>query len=58
MQKINQQLVKSLNRDIYFFKTRGLLDYSLLFAIEKTDDKTFDAAQEAKERSSDFKLMR
>lgn len=44
MQKINQQLIKSLNRDIYFFKTRGLLDYSLLYAIEKTDDQTFNAA--------------
>jgi hypothetical protein len=38
-------LVKNLRRDVYFFKTRGLLDYSLLLAVEELDDKTFDAVQ-------------
>ena len=42
MASINRSLINGLIRDIYFFKTRGLLDYSLLFAIERTDDKNFD----------------
>lgn len=38
MQKINKDLIKNLRRDVYFFKLRGLLDYSLLFAVEETDN--------------------
>jgi len=51
-------LVKNLRRDVYFFKTRGLLDYSLLLAVEELDDKTFDAVQEAKERNDEWKILR
>jgi hypothetical protein len=42
MAGVNRRLINGLIRDIYFFKTRGLLDYSLLFAVERSEDKEFD----------------
>jgi len=38
MASINRSLINGLIRDIHFFKTRGLLDYSLLFAVERTEE--------------------
>jgi len=52
---INKNLLKALRRDVHFFKLRGLLDYSLLFAIESSSNK-FDEQYEARARTSDFKL--
>jgi len=52
MAQINKDLLRSLVRDIWFFKTRGLLDYSLLFAIELTEDKKFDENNERLVRGS------
>ena len=36
--KINQDLVRDMRRDVAFLKNRCMLDYSLLIAIEKTED--------------------
>ena len=37
--KINQDLVRDMRRDVAFLKNRCMLDYSLLIAIEKTEDQ-------------------
>jgi hypothetical protein len=42
MAQVNQRLINALVRDVYFFKTRGLLDYSLLFAIEEHEESDID----------------
>ena len=49
LDKINQVLVKTLRRDVHFLKLHGLLDYSLLLAIEKDDEK-FNKRRVYKER--------
>lgn len=46
MAEINKELVRSLVRDVWFFKTRGLLDYSLLFAVEMDEITKFDEKDE------------
>jgi hypothetical protein len=45
MSSVNQRLINALVRDIYFFKTRALLDYSLLFAIEEHEEADIDNEQ-------------
>ena len=37
--KINRVLIQTLRRDIHFLKQKNLIDYSLLLAIEKTDEE-------------------
>ena len=37
--KVNRILIRAVRRDVHFLKTHGLLDYSLLLAIEKNEEK-------------------
>ena len=37
--KINRVLIQTLRRDVNFLKEKNLIDYSLLLAIEKTDEE-------------------
>ena len=37
--EINKHLIKILKRDVFYLKQRGLLDYSLLMAVEISTKK-------------------
>ena len=37
--EINQELIKTIKRDVRFLKKHNLIDYSLLVAVERTDQK-------------------
>ena len=37
--KVNRVLVRAVRRDIHFLKIHGLIDYSLLVAVEKNNEK-------------------
>lgn len=59
MADFNKDLVSALRRDIYFLKSRGLLDYSLLFAIEENDKADIDReVKEEQARKDAFELNR
>ena len=57
MAKINRALRRVLRRDVHFLKLHGLLDYSLLLAVEKNDEK-FNARRVFKERLVSLNHMR
>ena len=48
--KINQVLIQTLRRDIHFLKEKNLIDYSLLLAIEKTNEEFDQKKIEEKRR--------
>lgn len=59
MANINKNLVYALTRDIQFFKSRGLMDYSLLFAVEENKSANIDKqVREEREQIEKFKNFR
>ena len=48
--KINRVLIKTLRRDIHFLKEKNLIDYSLMLAIERTNEE-FDVQKIEKSRT-------
>lgn len=37
--KVNRVLIKTIRRDIHFLKEKNLIDYSLMVAIERTQEE-------------------
>ena len=54
---INRLLVRALRRDEYFLRLHGLIDYSLLIAVERNQEK-FDQRRVFKARLMSMNLMR
>ena len=55
--KVNRVLVRAVRRDIHFLKLHGLIDYSLLMAVEKSNEK-FDQRRVFKARLKTINIMR